>query len=410
MRSTRLPGLPQGVGAARWPTPGCRDRRRCRAGCVWSGRRDSTRRRVCPRWRPARAGPGGRPCPPAGRVRSGSARVGGDAHAELAAVVDLLFERERRPDDAAVELGDRHPHGHVQRAPGRCRRRPTRGGTGWTTGPGRPAHPSVGERADRPRHRGRPCRRAAHGQDGRDQHVDAVAPAQLESGYRAVRLGPQRVAEHAQDIGAGGVEGGGQVLDEGGVARPPDGPGRRPRRPAAVRPSGRWCPPRRCRPSGSRPAARTRTRSAGRRRRRSADRLPCCAGRRPPGSAWAWAAIPAGTVDSDASSASGVASPPTATSALPRSRQRRRSSSNGASHEPRPPSSRTMTMSMPSRPGRGLFEAGRVGRPHRRGSRRGAGAGSTGRRAARCRHWSAEGSSQRAVLTQLAAGDGGLPP
>ena len=41
--------------------------------------------------------------------------MGGHGDAQFVAVVDHLLERECRPDDPAVELGDGHAQGHVQR-------------------------------------------------------------------------------------------------------------------------------------------------------------------------------------------------------------------------------------------------------------------------------------------------------
>ncbi len=145
---------------------------------------------------------------------------GGDGHPELAATVDLLLEGEGRADDAAVELGEGDAHGHIQRgqtdvvagplvARSSARRRLEHGDAEI----GQMGHvPGVGIIR----------RGAAHGQHGGDEHVDASA--QLQGGHGSVGVGAQRIAEDAPDVGAGLVEGGRQVLDEGGVAGDEMGP------------------------------------------------------------------------------------------------------------------------------------------------------------------------------------------
>ena len=53
-----------------------------------------------------------------GREPGGAAGIGAVGHqrgAQVAAVVDLLLEGEGGAHDAAVELGDGHAPGHVQR-------------------------------------------------------------------------------------------------------------------------------------------------------------------------------------------------------------------------------------------------------------------------------------------------------
>ena len=160
---------------------------------------------------------------PGGPLGVGAA--GDHRRAQLAAVVDLLLEGERRADDAAVELGDRHAHRHVERRQ-----------AGLVVGPvvadrlhagaWIDRHAQVGELRDLPvvalvvgRAPG-----AAHGQHGGDQHVDAVVAQQLERLDPTVGVGPQRVARHRAGVAAGDLDRPAQVGHELRVPGHPVGP------------------------------------------------------------------------------------------------------------------------------------------------------------------------------------------
>ncbi len=214
--------------------------------------------------------------------RRGRARCGrpctGDA--ELVAVVDHLVERERRGDDAAVELGDGDAGGDVVRAEPGVGRPATVGDDwpddgAWMIGTSRAASAAgVPRRRRRARRRRRsmpaPAATPPGGQHRGDDHVDGRRSREQRRRPVAPAVAAQRVAPDGQGVGAAGLDGVAQVVDELGVPGHEVGPVEDDADRAAVvgsRVGGR--PPDAVVGRSSR-AGRSRSPRAGRCRRRSA--------------------------------------------------------------------------------------------------------------------------------------------
>ena len=211
------------------PTPGCRGRRRCRAGCAWSGRptgrwRPAARRRAAPQ--PGLAqGQAGDPGDPVG-----DGPVGADRGTEVVAVVDHLVEGEDGGDDPAVELGDGDARRHVVGpeagvgagpvAPGASRRGRLDDGDveGGQPGDIPPLAVLAAPGARGPGPGGRP----AGGEDGGDEGTGAVAAESGDDGLAG--LVAERIAPQGEDPAPSGFDGVAQVVDELRVAGDQVGP------------------------------------------------------------------------------------------------------------------------------------------------------------------------------------------